>query len=52
MDDFKPMGESITAARLRTQEEMFQKASAALFDEVSDIRSSVLKTTPTHLFIL
>ncbi len=35
VDDFRPIGESITTTKLRAQEERFQKASAALSDEVS-----------------
>ncbi len=36
-DGFKGTGESHITARLRVQEEIFQKASAALFDKVSII---------------
>ncbi len=51
-DGFKETGESDITARLRTQEEIHQKASAALSDEVSAIIDSVMQTTPTHLYIL
>ncbi len=36
-DGFKEQGESVIIARLRTQEEIHQKASAALADKVSII---------------
>ena len=37
MEDFRSTGESTTAVRLRIQEEMFLKASAALSDKVNAI---------------
>ncbi len=41
-DDFKITGESNTTGRLRTQEDIHQKASAVLSDEVSIIVMSGL----------
>ncbi len=52
VDEFAVMGEDHRAARLRAQEEIHQKASAALPDEVSTMINSVMQTTPTHLYIL
>ncbi len=53
-DGFREPGEAINAARLRTQEEIFQKASAALSDKVSisyrHVRSFINHTS--HLYIL
>ncbi len=48
-DGFRETGEDVIKARLRTQEERYQKASAALSDEVS---TSVMQITPTHLYTL
>ncbi len=52
MDEFKVIGEGPMAGMLRTREEIHQKASAALPDEVSTMINSVMQTTPTHLYIL
>ena len=38
-DDFRETGESALTARLRAQEDIHQKASAALFDKVNIIMS-------------
>ncbi len=52
VDEFAVIGDDRMAGRLRAQEEMHQKASAALHDEVSTMINSVMQTTSTHLYIL
>ncbi len=47
-DGFRETGESSITARLRTQEEIHQKASAALSDEVSTF-SQANHTHPSHI---
>ncbi len=44
VDEFKVIGEDNKAGRFRTQEEMHQKANAALHDEVSTMINSVMQT--------
>ncbi len=55
VDEFKVIGDSGSTARLRTQEEIHQKASAALSDEVSIIVNSThppISTSCSLLYIL
>ncbi len=52
-DGFRGTGEGTTTARLRVQEEIFQKTSAVLFDKVSILIMSdlfVVMFSYSHLF--